>query len=200
MFTFERISDGTFTVVSCYSVPPRARAHTTDLFSSFVESVSSLLLATSFASWEVVEALLEMGADPLTQSANEHFNSMHGASIIGRPLTITNWAARFPQWDWEARGLAVGVTAMMTCVFVGPDKIPTMQALIDVGADPLYRTYNGAHILISIAASQDSDADMTRFALSIPGMRQLVNGADASNDQKVGDSIQAASSRQLARQ
>ena len=116
-----------------------------------------------------------MGADPLTQSANEHFNSMHGASIIGRPLTITNWAARFPQWDWEARGLAIGVTAMMCAVFVGPDKIPTMQALIDVGADPLYRTYNGAHILISIAASQDSDADMTRFALSIPGMRQLVN-------------------------
>ena len=128
-----------------------------------------------FASWPVVEVLLEMGADPLAQTSNAHFNSMHYASMIGRPLTITNWAARFPQWDWEARGTAVGLPAMVCAVFWGSDKIPTMQALIDAGADPLYRTYAGAHILNNMAASLDSDAGMMRFALSIPGVRQLVN-------------------------
>ena len=128
-----------------------------------------------FASWPVVEALLEMGADPLVQSTKEHFNPMHCASIVGRPLIITNWAARFPRWDWEARGLAIGVTAMLCGVFWGADQIPTMQALLDAGADPLYRAFNGAHILINIAASLDSDADVARFALSIPGVRQLVD-------------------------
>ena len=116
-----------------------------------------------------------MGSDPLAHTFHDHFNTMNCASIVGRPLIITNWAARFPQWDWEVRALAVGVTAMTCAVFFGPDKIPTMQALIDAGADPLYRTYNGANILVNIAASLDSDADMARFALSIPGVRQLVN-------------------------
>ena len=116
-----------------------------------------------------------MGADPLVHSANEHVNTMHSASIVGRPLIITNWAARFPQWDWEARALAIGVTAMLCAVFWGPDKIPTVQALIDAGADPLYRTHSGTHILNNMAASLDSDADMARFALSIPGVRQLVD-------------------------
>ena len=128
-----------------------------------------------FASWPIVAALLEMGADPLVQTAKNHFNSIHVASIIGRPLTITNWAARFPQWDWEARGTAIGITAMTCAVFWGPNKIPTMQALIDAGADPLYRTHSGTHILNNIAASLDSDGAMVRFALSIPGERQLVN-------------------------
>ena len=128
-----------------------------------------------FASWPVVETLLEMGADPLVQTTKEHCNTMQFASIVGRPIIITNWAARFPQWDWEARALAIGVTAMVCAVFWGPNKIPTVQALIDAGADPLFRTHAGAHILNSIASSLDSDAEMTRFALSIPGVRQLVN-------------------------
>ena len=133
------------------------------------------MIGTMFASWPVVEALLEMGADPLAQTVNENLNSMHSASMIGRPLTITNWAARFPQWDWEARAAAVGITTMMCAVFRGPDKILTLQALLDAGADPLYRAFTGAHILNNLAASLDSDADMARFVLSIPGVRQLVD-------------------------
>ena len=71
--------------------------------------------------------------------------------------------------------MAVGVTAMTCAVFWGPDKTPIVQALIDAGADPLYRAFTGAHILNSIASNLDSDADMARFVLSIPGVRQLVN-------------------------
>ena len=153
----------------------RTFAHATDLFSTFVKGASSLIIGSMFASWPVVEALLEMGADPVAQTAYERFNCMHSSSMIGRPLIITNWSARFPQWDWEARALAIGVTAMTCTVFWGPNKIPTVQALIDAGADPLYRTHSGTHILNNIAANLDSDADMTRFALSIPGVRQLVN-------------------------
>jgi ankyrin repeat protein len=145
------------------------------MFSAFVKGAGSIFLGTMFASWPVVEALLEMGADPLVQTSNEHFNPMHSASMLGRPLTITNWAARFPQWDWDARALAVGVPAMFTAVFIGPDKISTLQAMLDAGADPSYLTLNGSHILHAIASSLDSDAEITRFALLIPGVRQLVN-------------------------
>ena len=130
-----------------------------------------------FASWPVVEALLDMGADPLVQTFFERWNTMHAAAIIGCHLKIANWAARFPQWDWDARAVAVGVPAIFCAVFWGraEEKIPTLQALIDAGADPLYRCWNGAHLLNNIATNLDSDGDMVRFALSIPGVRQLVN-------------------------
>ena len=168
-----RNSDRNSLTASC--VIPYAFEQATDLFSAFLKGQASILLACGFASWSVVEALLEMGADPFVRTSNEHFNSMYCASIIGRPLTISNWSARFPQWDWEARALVLGVTTMVSAVFWGPDKISTVQALIDAGADPLYRTHSGTHILNNIAASLDSDSAMVRFALSIPGVRQLVN-------------------------
>ena len=140
-----------------------------------MKGTGSLILAAAYASWAVVEALLDMGADPGIRTTIEHFNAMHFASTTGRPLTIANWATRYIDWDWEARASAIGVTAMLCGVFWGPDKVSTVRALLDVGADPLYRAYSGVHILGSIASNLDSDAELTRFALSIPGVRQLVD-------------------------
>ena len=154
---------------------PLLHTRHTDLFSAFGRGVGSLFVAASGASWQVVEALLEMGADPNVRTTQEGLNTMHAASIIGRPRIITNWAARFPQWDWEARALGIGITPIACCVFWGPDKIPAVQALLDAGANPLCRTSHGTHILHNIAASLDSDADMVQFALAIPGVRQLVD-------------------------
>ena len=140
----------------------------------FSRNATSAMAAGCVANWQMVEVLLDMGADPHACNC-DGVGIMHAASIMGRPESIRQWAVRFPDWDWDMRCLAVGVTCLACAVFWGPGKVPTLEALLDVGADALYRTWTGTHILHNIAASLDGSAEIARFALAIPGVRQLID-------------------------
>ena len=151
------------------------RVNRPDLFGIFIKGVTALQMAASFASWPVVKALLEMGADPTARNRSGA-GSFMGMSIFGRADNITQWCERFPTWDFSRRERTAGCTALGFAILMGPNKLEAVKALVKAGVNPLEITaLTGTTCLHNAAANKDADAELVRYVLELPGVRALVN-------------------------
>ena len=98
------------------------------------------------------------------------------ASILGRAEVVKGWCARFPTWDLNRTGPMGGTALSYGCQF-GPDKLETVKALVEAGADTARRMDTGSHLLIQCAANPDCDPAFVAYVLSLKGVRDndLVN-------------------------
>ena len=85
------------------------RSDRPDLFSLFQLGMTPLALACCIASWPVVEALLDAGADPMLSTPISKMDCSMGMTCWGSSWCIPKWATRFPDWDWQRKS-AVGVS------------------------------------------------------------------------------------------
>ena len=70
----------------------------------------------------------------------------------------------------------MGATALGIAIFMGPNKLEAVKALIKAGASPLEFTgLTGTTCLINAAANKDADAELVRYLLELPGVRALIN-------------------------
>ena len=156
----------------------RLRIDRPDLFSVFMNGVTPVHVAAGLAGWPMVEALLDVhGVDPTVTSTRGQ-DAVHWASFWGEPEVVRRWCARFPNWDInrkESTGCCALAFAVQFSSGSSSNKMATVDALIKAGADTTMRTDSGSHIMIQVAANLDADAEFTRYILSLPGARALVN-------------------------
>ena len=151
----------------------RLRLLRPDLFTGFTLGTSALHIACFCASWEVVEALLDMGMDPSAR-ATSGASPLTYASFHSRADTVTKWMERFPTFELD-RMTEDGGNALTSAVMFGPDKLPTIKAMVEAGANVLYRIDNGSHILHHMAANIDMDFATAQYILNLAGVRERVD-------------------------
>lgn len=153
----------------------KLRFNRPDLFGFCIKGLEPLHAAVAFASWPVVETLLDMGADPMAKCHN-NFNMLHSMCSMGRANNVVNWCARFPQWDHSLRCTAAGATALSIATLVGPSRTDTVKALIEAGADPTaFSAETGTTVLHNAAANKDCDEELMTYLLNLPGVRAHIN-------------------------
>ena len=152
------------------------RVHRPDLFGIFLNGLTALHAAAFVASWPVVEALLGMGANPRVKARNGA-DPLMCMSIMARVDNITRWIERFPSWNLSRRATAsAGLTALSLAIGVGPNKLETVKALINAGADPLALVSDvGGIVLHTVANNKDADEELVRYVLELPGVRAMIN-------------------------
>jgi hypothetical protein len=98
-------------------------------------------------------------------------------AMFGRAHNITQWCKRFPKWDFSRRDRAVGATALAHAIWIGPNKLEAVKALIEAGANPLleFTAFTGTTCLHNTATNKDADAELVRYLLDLPEVRALVN-------------------------
>ena len=152
------------------------RVNRPDLFGIFLKGTTALHVAASFASWPVLEALLEMGAKPMAKLKMNGFDPLMCMAMFGSADNITRWCERFPTWNFSRRDRTVGVTVLGVAIFLGPNKLEAVKALVKAGANPLeFTALTGTTCLHNAAANKDADAELIRYLLDLPGVRAFVN-------------------------
>ena len=70
----------------------------------------------------------------------------------------------------------MGGTALGFAITFGPNKLEAVKALVKAGANPLAFTgLAGTTCLHSAAGNKDTDAELVRYLLELPGVRALIN-------------------------
>ena len=115
-------------------------------------------MSVIFASWPVVEALLDAGADA-TVTTKSGFDTLMSMTYVGNSSNAAAWLRRFPEWNIERRG-PLGVNALSLAIQIGPNKLATVKVLVAAGADTYHQMDTGSHLLIMLAANIDADDEL----------------------------------------
>ena len=152
------------------------RVHRPDLFGVFLKGLTALHAAAFVGSWPMVEALLEMGANPMIKAGNG-MDVLMAMSTFGRAGNIRRWIERFPSWNLSRRATSSGgLTALSIAMGIGPNKLEAVKALVEAGADPLALVSDvGGIVLHTVANNKDADEELVRYVLELPGVRALIN-------------------------
>ncbi len=138
-------------------------------------SCTSLIGAMAFASSEMVQLLLESGANPYATEINGD-NSLMCACSLNRVENVKFWLKEFPDWNLEARNKIVGGIALGLAVYMGPNRHDLTKVLLEHGANVLTRTYTGSSILMNACDNVDCDPEVVRLILeNVPPQEDLVN-------------------------
>ena len=116
-------------------------------------------MSVIFASWPVVEALLDAGADATVTSNSGGFDTLMSMAAFGNSSNAAAWLRRFPEWNLERRG-PLGVNALSLAIQIGPNKLETVKVLVAAGADTCHQLDTGSHLLIMLAANIDADDEL----------------------------------------
>ncbi len=131
---------------------------------SLFARTTPLMIAMCFSRWEVVEALLDAGADPTARDVQRK-DPLMWAAIYGNDANIRGWLQRYSQWNLERREATLGLTALHFSVITGTDKRKAVEALLEHGANPLAVAHNGAHLLGLAAINPDLSPDVMQWVL-----------------------------------
>jgi ankyrin repeat protein len=126
-----------------------------------------VMLAMVFSRFEIVEALLNAGANPTARTSHLGADAVFLAALTGRADNLTEWLARFPQWDLERRETKTGGTALLNAIcFGGSPKMDAVRVLLDAGANIRVRNYLGINVIPHATINLDlGSEDVLRLLL-----------------------------------
>jgi ankyrin repeat protein len=127
-------------------------------------SCTALIGAMTLASTEIVQLLLNNGANPLVVDVSGN-NTLMCACTFNRLDNVKLWLKEFPDWDLEAGNTINGSIALGTTVYMGPNRLKLAEFLIQKGARCSTLTHSGASVLIAACASQDADPSVVKLIL-----------------------------------
>lgn len=157
-----------------------AHAHTSSKPRShagvFRKGFTALHAAAAFASWPVVDALLTMGVNPKVTVAASGWDPLMSMCWSNRSNNVRRWCARFPTWNLSRRSTVRGETAMGIALGYGPDSTETVKALVMARVNHLEVTaLTGATILHTAATNRDTDVELVRYLLGLPGVQAMID-------------------------
>lgn len=126
-------------------------------------SCTALISAMAFGSPDIVELLLENGANPYISSTKGN-NSLMCACAYGQLENVKFWLGRFRDWNLSTKG-KLGNDALGNAVYMGPDRLELVKFLLEKGAAAESVTFNGTSTLMSACATEDSDPEVVRLLL-----------------------------------
>ncbi|GMH68756.1 hypothetical protein TrST_g4410 [Triparma strigata] len=130
-----------------------------------LDRMTPLMLAMSFSRFEIVESLLDAGADPTVCEKLQRLNALMVAAWHGRSANIAAWLKRFPEFDLERRN-TFGMPALHIASMRGDNTLDTVRTLVDAGANLHSKNYCGATVLHATTMNLDIEAEATlRFYL-----------------------------------
>jgi ankyrin repeat protein len=140
---------------------------------SWWRKMTPVMMVMCFSRFEIVEALLEAGANPKARD-RKGYDAVHLASKLGRADNVAAWLGRFPRWDLERRDSVVGMTALNVAIVFGPRKIDTVRVLLDAGANIRARAHAGSTVLNIAVANLDLGTEDV-LALILERAPELLN-------------------------
>ena len=149
----------------------RLRGHRPDIFGMFTKGTTALHAAASVGSWDVVEALLNLGAKPTAKTVTGT-DALMCMAVMGRVRSIERWCVRFPDWNMKRGAGAgnVGLNALGMAISQGPNKMETVRALLAAGADPCAATSAaGTNVLHNVACNKDANELFVKYILTLSG-------------------------------
>jgi ankyrin repeat protein len=147
---------------------------------SACKNMTPLHAGMAFACWEVVELLLDGGADPMARDAKGSDSFMF-ASMFGKDANICSWVARFPDWNLERREVDLGLTALHFAAMFGTNKRPTIELLLLSGANPLAVADTGTSLLGFAASNPDLLPEEMQWLLHYNGKEICQHGLHLKN-------------------
>ena len=79
---------------------------------------------------------------------------------------INIWLQKYPNWDMERRSTATGATVLAAAIYLGQQKLKTVERLFQGGAKLSALNYSGGSLLIMACSSDDADPKVIRFLLT----------------------------------
>jgi len=116
--------------------------------------LTPLHLAMSYASFSMVELLLDARADPHATEGSVAYTAVMRAAIFGQHENIRQWMLRFPSYPLDKRN-AFGNSALHMACFLGTRKRETVRFLLASKCDP--RSPNYACVTPLMAAIYNED-------------------------------------------
>ena len=116
--------------------------------------LTPLHLAMSYASFDMVELLLNARANPHVTEGSTKYTVVMRAAWFGQSDNLRRWMLRFPSYPIDRRN-AFGNNALHVACFVGTRKRETVRLLLDSKCDP--RSPNYACVTPLIAAVYNAD-------------------------------------------
>ncbi len=124
---------------------------------------TALIGAMVVGSPDVVEVLLQNGADPYLTGKNGNCPLMC-ACVYGRLDNVRMWIERFQNWDLEKRS-KIGGTALGCAVYMGPNRLNLVKYLLKKGAKVDHTSYNGTSNFVSACSNEDADPRVVQLLL-----------------------------------
>ena len=132
----------------------------------FVAKMLPIHLAMAYGGWEIVDALLDAGADPFARD-KAGADGLFWAALNGRPNNIRRWLARFPDWNLERTDAVAKQTAFTIAVNLGGgNSLPAAKALLEAGANPQHRIQTGNSVLHFAAINPDCTPELVDYLLT----------------------------------
>jgi len=120
-----------------------------------------------FASWDVVEALLEAGADPGCRDTLWNMDAVQLAALHGRHDNLRAWLRMYPKWDLERRQVFSMTALMFGCRYGGGShSLETTRVLLEAGADVAAVDRHGESVVHHAALNWDCDTSVVGAVLN----------------------------------
>ena len=95
-----------------------------------------------------------------------HISTTHLPTIrYGRVDNIDIWLEKNSNWNMERRSKATGATVLAAGIYLGQNKLKTVQRLFRAGANLSALNDSGGSLLIMACSSDDADPKVVRFLL-----------------------------------
>ncbi len=127
-------------------------------------SCSALIIAMTVSSPDIIQLLLENGANASATDITGN-NPLMVACTYNNVNNVKFWLKEFPDWDLEARNNVVGGIALGCAVYMGPNRFELTKLLLKHGAKIDTVTDTGSSILISACANTDADPRVVKLLL-----------------------------------
>ena len=128
-------------------------------------SCTALIGAMTIASPEIVQLLLENGANPYATDVNGNSPFMC-ACTYNRVDNVKFWLKQFPMWNLEARNTVVGGFALGCAVYMGPNRLELVKLLLKSGTHINMLTFAGGSSFTAACENEDADPQVIRLLLN----------------------------------